>query len=128
MSVFTINLQPLLRSFAALSTLALAGCGSFHSELTVPAGETFLLGGDQKGAFTARARNAGAVPVTLARRGKTGAVNELGSLAPGQSQTLTFGDGITALVRNRTTEAAHLSIDLTGSVPQSMSYEKSAAR
>ena len=116
--------RPLL-PLAALSTLSLAGCSAFHSDLTVPPGETFLLGGDQKGAFTARASNIGAVTVTLAQRGKTGAINELGALLPGKTQTLTVQLGSAALVRNRTTQAARLSVYLTGSVPQSMTYEKS---
>ena len=116
--------RPLL-PLAVLSTVLLAGCRTLHSDLTVPPGEIFLLGGDQNGAFTARASNIGAVTVTLAQRGKTGAINELGALLPGKIQTITVQPGNTALVRNRTTQAARLSVHLTGSVPQSMGYEKS---
>ncbi len=139
MSARTTTIRPLLRSLvfnghrivrpllplAPLGTLSLAGCRAFHSDLTVPPGEIFLLGGDQNGAFTARASNIGAVTVTLAQRGKTGAINELGALLPGKIQTITVQPGNTALVRNRTTQAARLSVHLTGSVPQSMGYEKS---
>jgi hypothetical protein len=109
---------------AAFSPFFITSCSGLVSDLTVPAGETFVLGGGEKGAFTVKARNTGTITVSLSSRNTKGGVTDLGTLAPRASQTLTFQEGEAALILNAAAVNARLMLNVTGKVPSGMGYEK----
>ena len=96
----------------------LAGCNtslsSLHSDLTVQPGKQFVLGGNQKGAFTVQASNKGQVPVTLSERRADGQTVALGTFNPGGRQTIRFAAGSAVLVNNQSAQPARLDLTVTG--------------
>ena len=100
----------------------LAGCGGIRSTIGIDPGEQFVLGGSQKGAFTARLVNLGAVPVEVAERLVDGTTTHRATLAPEQSATLTFADGSAALLVNRSGRAASVRGVITGDTRLGMAY------
>ena len=96
----------------------LVGCTGnlsvLHSDLTVQAGKQFVLGGNQKGAFTVKASNTGQVPVMLSERRANGQTVALGRFAPGNAQTIRFAAGSAVLVDNRSDQSARLDLTVTG--------------
>jgi hypothetical protein len=124
----THSKRPLALSlFAAFCCACLPACGGLHSDLTVPTRETFVLGGGQNGSFKVKAKNKGNVAVSVAARSATGTVTDLGTLAPGSTQSLNFPAGSAALIRNASTANARLDLHVTGNVPSAMDYEKPSA-
>ncbi len=109
----------------ALLTAAARPADEFSSLTYIEPGEQFALGGNQRGAFVVKARNRGPVPVRVAERLAAGNTLERAQLAPGQTLTLRFGAGSTALVRNGSPRRAELSFKLSGDVRQGlgMRYE-----
>ena len=89
----------------------------------IPAGQTFMLGGNQSKALRIAGKNVGPVPVeVLAQAG--GATQSVATVAPGQGFDRRFEAGETALLRNRsTTDRAVLRFELTEEVAKlSMRY------
>lgn len=104
----------LMLSLALLGTGAAAG--EINSNLQIEAGQTFELGGGQKGGFTVTGKNTGSVAVVvyaLPQDGKSPA--ERGTVAPGGSVNATFKAGEQALLRNTSSmETARLKLKVTG--------------
>lgn len=86
-----------------------------HSGLTVPPGDTFLLGGEQRDVMTVSGKNVGQTQVAiLSRSGSTD--TEIATVAPGGKFQHRYPVGQIALIRNlSTTREARLSVDFTGS-------------
>ncbi len=104
---------------------AVLALGDIHSHTSIKAGEQFVLGGQQRGAFRVKARNSGPVPVSVAERRADGALEERGRLEPGQRAELAFAAGSAALVRNLGERQAVLDFRITGDVSfnMGMGYE-----
>ena len=108
---------------ALASTSGCQSIGPLRSDLTVPARETFVLGGDGP-AFRATARNTGRVAVTVRERLADGRVAARGGLAPGETAVLEFGRGSAALVVNAADRPARLDVrvDRRGAGELGMGY------
>ncbi len=107
--------------------LSLAGCGSINSGLRVEPRKQFVLGGGQAGAFKVEANNVGDVPVRISLRRDGGVTTDLGSLAPGQKETLSFPEGSAAVVANESdNRIARIDLRVTGDTDLGMRYEDPA--
>jgi len=114
-----------VRILALTAALLPAAAFAGHSDLTVPASETFMLGGEQRAAMTVSGRNVGKTSViVLSRSG--GKDTMIATVAPGASFEHSFAIGETALLRNASAAAAaKLSVDFTGAPSDlSMRYAK----
>lgn len=108
------------RLLAAAAALACAGtapsAGVINSDLTIEAGQTFELGGGQKGGFTVSGRNTGRVAVVVygLAEGARGPVAR-GPVAPGAAVDAAFRPGEQALLRNTSIIAtARLKLKVVG--------------
>ena len=108
-----------------LSLSAVLALGGIHSHTSIKAGQQFVLGGQQRGAFRVAARNSGPVPISVAERRPDGTLTELGRLEPGQRAELTFAAGSAALVRNLGERQAGIDVVISGaaSYKMGMTYE-----
>ena len=103
-----------------LSSAVFAG----HSGLTVPPGDTFLLGGNQGAAIMVAGKNVGRTNVTILLRA-AGKETVIADVSPGGAFEHRYSVGQTALIRNQSaTTAAQLSVDFTGS-PSNLSMRYS---
>jgi hypothetical protein len=108
-----LALTGVLASAAGLS--AVAASAAINSNLAIEAGQTFVLGGGQRGAFSVKGENVGPVAVeVLARDGETRI--PVGTVAPGAEFSHDFARGEAALLRNSSSsEAARVKVRITGS-------------
>lgn len=106
---------PILALAAAIG-LAAAANAAITSNLQIEAGETFVLGGGQKGSFTVAGRNTGSVPVEVLGKAEGAAVGvRRGIAAPGAMLDATFATGEAALLRNTSdSKSARLKLTITG--------------
>ena len=102
---------------------AVLALGGIHSHVTIKAGEQFVLGGQQRGAFRVAAKNVGAVPVEIRERPQGGGTFGKATLAPGQSGALKFAAGSTAVLLNPSRQPANLTLSITGDTRLGMTYE-----
>jgi len=121
MNTFRIALPVLALAALAVS----AEAGTITSGLQIEAGQTFELGGGQKGGFTVTGRNTGRVAVVVygLAEGARAPV-ERGTVIPGGKVDATFGPGEQALLRNTSSmETARLKLTITGDTSSlGMSY------
>jgi hypothetical protein len=121
----------LIRRTALAMGLAMLGgwgavqAGEINSNLQIEAGETFELGGGQKGGFTVTGRNTGPVAVEVlgkAEGAEAGVIR--GTVAPGGDVNATFGAGEMALLRNTSnSQTARLKLKISGDTSSlGMSY------
>lgn len=105
-----------LLGLLAASALAVAASAAINSNLTIPAGETFALGGGQEGSFTVTGRNTGPVAVEVLGQAEGAAAGvSRATIAPGASLEARFASGETALLRNTSaTREAALKLKITG--------------
>ena len=108
-----------------LSLSAVLALGGIHSHTSIKAGQQFVLGGQQRGAFRVKARNSGPVPLGVAERRADGILQERGRLEPGQRAELAFAAGSAALVRNLGDRQAEIDVVISGdaSFGMGMTYE-----
>ncbi|MEL6615908.1 MAG: hypothetical protein AAFQ43_09230, partial [Bacteroidota bacterium] len=92
------------------------------TNLTIPAGEQFILGGGQEGAFTAVLRNDGRVDVTVMEIQASGEITRTLTLRTGQTATATFAAGATARVANESDRDAKVWAEVTGDTNLGMRY------
>lgn len=108
------------RMIAALLALVALGtgvsAGQINSQLQIEAGQTFELGGGQKGGFVVTGKNTGRVAVVVYGLKQGGRVPvERGTVAPGGAVNATFGPGEQALLRNTSSmETARLKLTING--------------
>ncbi|MFO6447651.1 hypothetical protein ACLBKU_10950 [Erythrobacter sp. NE805] len=109
----------LLAAAMAVAVLAVpAAADVLNSNLQIDPGQTFELGGGQKGGFTVTGRNVGPVAVVVygLAEGATAPVIR-GTVAPGGAVDATFGPGEQALLRNTSTmEMARLKLKVSGDI------------
>lgn len=79
---------------------SLSGC-AITSGLTIEPGETFVLGGDQRGAFTVELLNTGSVEIEVAEVTVAEDTLRVAQLAPGEVARAHFGARSAALIINR---------------------------
>lgn len=108
----------LIALMSALGLIAVtpASGGTINSNLQIEAGETFELGGGQKGGFTVSGRNTGPVAVeVLGKREGASAPVARGIVAPGGEVKADFAPGEMALLRNTSgTRGAQLKLRISG--------------
>ncbi|MEM7622140.1 MAG: hypothetical protein AAF235_02940 [Planctomycetota bacterium] len=118
------------RCFAGLALLTIGvlagtGCGipDITSGLGIPAGETFLLGGQQEGSYRARVKNHGETSVTLLTSTDGGPLFPVAELAPGEADELRMGPGSPLYLRNESDDQdASLKVEVFGESNLGMSY------
>lgn len=105
----------MLGAFAA-GAMAVATTAAINSNLYIEAGETFELGGGQKGSFTVTGRNSGPVAVEVLGKAEGAKVGVMrATVAPGASLDETFVSGEMALLRNTSDSTmATLNLRITG--------------
>ena len=102
----------------------LSACwAGIYSDLFIEPGKQFVLGGGQPGAFKVVAHNVGKVPVEFKERPRGGGIFGRATLQPGQSATLRFMAGSSALLLNPSEQKANLNLHITGDTRLSMGYE-----
>ncbi len=106
----------------ALPMLALA-FGPIHSNLLIDAGKQFILGGEQRGAFTVKGKNTGKVAVRVVERFASGDTLGRGVAAPGARVALSFQKGSAAVIINNGKVQANLDLRITGDTGLGMRYE-----
>ncbi|HEX9952992.1 MAG TPA: hypothetical protein VGB53_14570 [Rubricoccaceae bacterium] len=112
-SVLPAALRLTLLLAAVVAAVPSAGCQSIRSDLSVPARETFVLGGDA-GSFRVSVTNTGPVAVTLVERAADGTETPRGRLAPRARAEAVFAAGSAALVVNASGREARLEARITG--------------
>ncbi len=116
--LLTTNLSNrLFTAGLALAVLTVpAAAGQINSNLQIDPGQTFELGGGQKGGFTVTGRNTGPVAVAVYAQAEGGETQALrGTVEPGQSVEAAFGPGDMALLRNTSgKQMARLKLKITG--------------
>ena len=105
-----------LCALSAVAALAASAHAAINSGLQIEAGQTFVLGGGQKGSFAVTGRNTGPVAVEVLGRGEGAAAAQVrGTVAPGGEVDAKFGPGEAALLRNTSgREMARLQLRITG--------------
>jgi hypothetical protein len=108
----------LLLSLALALVLSLGAAPSadgqtIQSDLRVPPGGTFVLGGGDSGSFRVTATNVGRVAVTLGERRADG-TEAYRALAPGARARVRFAAGSAALVVNCNSAEARLDARIVG--------------
>ncbi|MEO0895884.1 MAG: hypothetical protein AAFY71_05770 [Bacteroidota bacterium] len=93
--------------------LLFTSCG-IKSNLTVPAKQQFVLGGEQKGAFKVKYENTGDETVTLKEISDTGKEIQSLKVEPGENGTVNFQKSSKALVINEQGQKARLKVKITG--------------
>lgn len=101
------------------------GPSTIKSDLRIPAHEQFYLGGGQKFAFDATAKNIGLVPVTILLLLPDNTEKELITLKPGDKTKAEAPKGSAMLFRNESNIGARLKVVADGT-PQSLNmyYKK----
>ncbi|MEM1055808.1 MAG: hypothetical protein AAGI52_09785 [Bacteroidota bacterium] len=95
---------------------------AIKTNLTIPVGEMFVLGGGQENPFTAMLRNDGGATVRISEITAAGDTVSVGSLAPDATTTAFFGAGSTALLINTSDERARVWAEVTGDTNLGMRY------
>ncbi|NML65612.1 hypothetical protein HHL22_10380 [Hymenobacter sp. RP-2-7] len=121
-------MRTLLTTLVLCCAALLAVSGDIFSQTFIDAGQQFVLGGQQRGAFRVAAHNTGPVPVSVAERQADGKVQERGRLEPGQRVALAFGAGSAALVRNLGERQAVLDFRISGDASVSMGMRSEALK
>lgn len=100
----------------------LLGCNrsTLNSLTTTAPGGQFELGANRHGAFTARLRNVGRVPIALSERRPDGTTDALGTFRPGRQETVWFSPNAGVLISNPSTRPAQVQIVVTGDKNLSM--------
>jgi hypothetical protein len=105
------------RTFGFLVALAVttscASWSSLHSETSIDAGQSFLLGGEQRGPFSAAVKNTGAVPVALFVE-SDGARRPVIVLVPNASIEAEFQPREVAVFSNTSNRRAVIKVDIRG--------------
>lgn len=106
------RITPLLCSLVGL----LLGCSrsTLNSLTTIAPGGQFELGSNHHGAFTARLRNVGPVPIAISERRPNGTTDALGTFQPGRRETVWFSPDAGVLISNPSTQPAQVQIVVTG--------------
>jgi len=110
---------------ATLSLLALAvlaGCSSIRSTIGIDPGEQFVLGGSQKGAFTAELLNVGPESVRIYEATAEGDTFLVTTLAPGRAARALFAAGSAALLANPSSQEASIKAVVRGDTNLGMRY------
>ncbi|TGE24914.1 hypothetical protein E5K00_06855 [Hymenobacter aquaticus] len=110
----------LLLGLSAAFTFCRAG---LDSNLFIEPGKQFILGGGQPGAFKVVARNVGKVPVEFKERPRGGGIFGRATLQPGQTATLRYLAGSSAVLLNPSAQTANVRLHVTGDTKLSMTYE-----
>lgn len=92
------------------------------TNLTIPSGEMFVLGGGQTGAFSAFLRNDGRVGIEIAEVTAAGDTVRVGTLLPDAVTTARFAAGSAALLRNPGGSRAQVWAEVTGDTGLGMRY------
>jgi hypothetical protein len=121
-NVSPFNFPNMTRITCLLALLCLCGC-AIHSQLTLPAEQTFVLGGNGNGAFKVRVSNIGPTGVGIATRLADGQIMVFDTLLPGQSAQQRFVAGSAALLQNPQADTGFLSLRITGDVRLGMGYQ-----
>ncbi|MCB2407796.1 hypothetical protein [Hymenobacter lucidus] len=104
-------------------TLAFHRAG-LHSDLLIEPGKQFVLGGGQPGSFRVAARNVGKVAVEFKERPRGGGSFGRATLQPGQTATLRYLPGSSAVLLNSSAQLANVKLHVTGETSGlGMNYE-----
>jgi hypothetical protein len=104
-----------LGALAAVCTVAITANAAINSNLQIEGGQTFELGGGQRGGFTVTGRNTGPVAVYVLGKAEGAAPSPRGTVAPGGSVNADFAPGEMALLRNTSDRrTARLTLRITG--------------
>lgn len=105
----------LLAAAALLAFLPGLQAGSIKSGLQIEPGQTFELGGGQRGGFTVTGTNTGPVAVEVLGKPEDAPAITRATVAPGAKLEADFGPGEMALLRNTSTaRTATLKLKITG--------------
>ena len=97
-----------------LILLLATGCSTIRSGLEIEPGATFVLGGEQRGAFTVEILNTGEAAVSVSEVRASGDTLRVASVAPGESASARFARGSAALLTNAGPRPASLDVTVTG--------------
>ncbi|MCB2379119.1 hypothetical protein LGH70_16075 [Hymenobacter sp. BT635] len=120
--------RPLKVAGLLLGLTGILSCGwaGIKSDLLIEPGKQFVLGGGQPGAFRVAARNVGKVAVEFKERPRNGGIFGKATLQPGQSATLRYMAGSSAVLLNPSAQRANVNLHVTGDTNNlSMNYEPS---
>lgn len=104
----------------ATGVLCSFGPEKFNSNLSIPAGEQFYLGGGQLTSFNANAKNVGVVPVDLFLLSEDGEETLVITVKPGESAKATAPAKSAMVFKNTSNQLAKLRVKADGK-PESLS-------
>jgi hypothetical protein len=120
-----VTLPRVKRLLALIATVAVSGCSMFNrinSNTQIDPGKSFLLGGNQRGAFNVKLANVGDVPVVVYVERAAGR-DSLATLLPGENTDGAFPANSMAVVRNTSgTRMAYVKLVVRGDTDLSMRY------
>ena len=102
--------------------ILVSGCGTINSQLTLDPETQFVLGGDQRGAFSAELLNVGSVPIRVIERTVVGDTTTVTVLRPGESGLARFARGSAALLVNASRRTATVRATIRGDTNLGMGY------
>ncbi|MEM1116321.1 MAG: hypothetical protein AAF845_11270 [Bacteroidota bacterium] len=111
-----------MRVLLLLSLLLVAGCSSIRSGLEIDPGATFVLGGDQRGAFRVQILNTGPAAVRVSEVTVFQDTTDIALIRPGDSAEAHFSEGSAALIANLDGQEASLDVRITGDTNLGMGY------
>lgn len=104
-----------LGAVAAILAVAASADAAINSNLQIEGGQTFELGGGQRGGFTVTGRNTGPVAVVVLGQAEGAEPSLRGTVAPGDRVKADFAPGEMALLRNTSdSKTARLTLRITG--------------
>ncbi len=111
-------------AFALATCLAFSAC-AITSQTQIPAGQTFMVGGEQRAPVRVEGRNSGSVAVDILAQ-KDGKETLVRRVEPGALFSRTFAAGEQVRVRNvSSSQQAVVNLELTGDTANlSMRYDK----
>ena len=113
-----------------IALVVTSACTPIRSGLNIPPGEAFLLGGEQRGAFTVTAENVGSVPVSIGPESEPRRLDAAAgpdvhvTIEPGERGSMRFERGQAALFTNLGSKTARLRAVIRSDTPLGMGYLK----
>ncbi len=113
----------MLRSILILALLLLPCCASITSNLTVPPGEKFVLGGNPNDGFYVEGTNRGVGRVEVVEVFSTGEERKLAVVASGEAFEGRFAAGSSAVIVNLGSDPAEIQVYVTGDTGLNIGFE-----
>lgn len=113
-----------MRTLFLLLAVTLTACGTIRSQIEIDPGDQFVLGGNQRGAFSVELTNVGQGAVDVLEVDADGDTVWVARLVPGASASTWYRPGTAALLVNRSKEPTAVQATIRGDTNLGMVYQE----